>query len=72
VAAYLATAVPPLLRAAEAPTAARVRGGVVANLHAMLPLQAALAARAGAPRAVPGLLVLLAAARRLSRKVTPT
>ncbi|MDT0341559.1 SCO3242 family prenyltransferase [Streptomyces litchfieldiae] len=71
-AAYLLTAVPPLARATRRPSGERVRGGVVAGLQAMVPLQAALAARAGAPRAVPGLLLMLAAARRLSRKVTPT
>ncbi|ONK11348.1 SCO3242 family prenyltransferase [Streptomyces sp. MP131-18] len=70
--AYLLTAAPPLLRAAREPTGARVRQGVVGGLTALMPLQAALAARAGRPQAVPVLLGALAAARRLSRKVTPT
>ncbi|MFR9722475.1 SCO3242 family prenyltransferase [Streptomyces sp. MS19] len=71
-AAYAWTAGRPLVDAARVPSADRVRGGVVGGLQAMLPLQAALAARHGRPLAVPGLLATLAAARRLSRKVTPT
>ncbi|MEO3749463.1 SCO3242 family prenyltransferase [Streptomyces sp. B6B3] len=70
---YLATVVPPLVRAVREPTGARMRAGVVGGLQGLLPLQATLAARAGAPRlAPPALLLALVAARRLSRKVTPT
>ncbi len=73
VATYLATVVPPLVRAVREPTGARMRAGVVGGLQGLLPLQATLAARAGASRlAPPALLLTLAAARRLSRKVTPT
>ncbi|MFF6888125.1 SCO3242 family prenyltransferase [Streptomyces sp. NPDC012421] len=58
--------------AARQPTGDRIRSSVAAGIHAMVPLQAALTARAGAP--LPG--VLLAAAhplvRRLSRRVSPT
>ncbi|WP_052849552.1 SCO3242 family prenyltransferase [Streptomyces avicenniae] len=71
-AAYAWTAGRPLVDAARTPSADRVRGGVIGGLQAMLPLQAALASRSGKPLAVPGLLAAMAAARRLSRKVTPT
>ncbi|WP_258534388.1 SCO3242 family prenyltransferase [Streptomyces sp. PT12] len=71
-AAYAATALPPLVRAVREPTGGRMRQGVVGGLNAMLPLQAALVARAGGGLAAPALLAALLAAKRLSRKVTPT
>ncbi|WP_230423891.1 SCO3242 family prenyltransferase [Streptomyces radicis] len=70
--AYAATALPPLVRAVREPTGGRMRQGVVGGLNAMLPLQAALVARAGGGLAAPALLATLLAAKRLSRKVTPT
>ncbi|UED84158.1 SCO3242 family prenyltransferase [Streptomyces profundus] len=71
-ASYLLTAAPALARAARQPTGEHTKQGVVNGLAALVPLQAGLAARAGARRSVPVLLTLLAATRRLSRKVTPT
>lgn len=51
---YLTKTVPPLNRAIEEPTGARIRDAVRANLGALIPLQAALIARTGhlAPAAV--------------------
>lgn len=71
-ASYLCTAAPALTRAARQPTGEHTRAGVIAGLQALVPLQAGLAARAGATTPVPVLLTLLGAARRLSRKVSPT
>ncbi|MDT0265709.1 UbiA family prenyltransferase [Streptomyces sp. DSM 44915] len=71
-ASYLLTAAPALARAAHRPTGPHTRAGVVGGLQALVPLQAALAARAGAGAAAPVLLTLLGTARRLSRKVSVT
>ncbi|WP_037866801.1 UbiA family prenyltransferase [Streptomyces sp. NRRL S-1868] len=78
-AAYAATAARPLAHAALNPSPPLLQGAVGAGIRAMIPLQAALAARSapgrgrlgGAWRAAP-LLALLPVARRLSRKVSPT
>ncbi|MER6467528.1 SCO3242 family prenyltransferase [Streptomyces collinus] len=51
---------------------ARVRTAVGAGIHALLPLQAALVARAGAPRLAVTLAAGLPQAARLARKVSPT
>ncbi|GAB2597437.1 UbiA family prenyltransferase [Streptomyces capparidis] len=69
---YALTAGVPLAGAVRSPTAARLRRGVGAGIHAMVPLQAALAARSGGQRRAAALLVLLPVARRLSRRVSPT
>ncbi|MFC9278791.1 SCO3242 family prenyltransferase [Streptomyces collinus] len=50
----------------------RVRTAVGAGIHALLPLQAALVARAGAPRLAVALAAGLPQAARLARKVSPT
>ncbi|MFH9684818.1 SCO3242 family prenyltransferase [Streptomyces sp. NPDC021019] len=70
--AYLRTAGPPLLHAALNPSPPLTQRAVGGGIRAMIPLQAALAARAGAP--VTGLAVmgLVPLARSLSRKVSPT
>ncbi|MGW5278875.1 SCO3242 family prenyltransferase [Streptomyces collinus] len=51
---------------------ARVRTAVGAGIHALLPLQAALVARAGAPWLAVALAAGLPQAARLARKVSPT
>ncbi|WP_333778336.1 SCO3242 family prenyltransferase [Streptomyces sp. IBSBF 3136] len=51
---------------------ARVRTAVGTGIHALLPLQAALVARAGAPRLAVVLAAGLPQAARLARKVSPT
>jgi 4-hydroxybenzoate polyprenyltransferase len=71
-AAYLATAARPLAHAALNPSPYLLQRAVGGGIRAMIPLQAALAARAGAGRTGVGLLVLMPVARRLSRKVSPT
>ncbi|MFF8828331.1 SCO3242 family prenyltransferase [Streptomyces sp. NPDC015131] len=71
-AAYLRTAGPPLLHAALNPSAPLTRRAVGGGIRAMIPLQAALAARAGAPGTGLALLGLAPLARALARKVSPT
>ncbi|MGW0640731.1 SCO3242 family prenyltransferase [Streptomyces badius] len=70
--AYLRTAGPPLLHAALNPSPPLTQRAVGGGIRAMIPLQAALAARAGSP--VTGLAVmgLVPLARSLARKVSPT
>ncbi|MFJ9884281.1 SCO3242 family prenyltransferase [Streptomyces sp. NPDC091287] len=70
--AYLRTAGPPLLHAALNPSPPLTQRAVGGGIRAMIPLQAALAARAGAR--VTGLAVmgLVPLARSLSRKVSLT
>lgn len=70
--AYLRTAGPPLLHAALNPSPPLTQRAVGGGIRAMIPLQAALAARAGAP--VTGLAVmgLVPLARSLARKVSLT
>ncbi|MEW2350506.1 SCO3242 family prenyltransferase [Streptomyces sp. NPDC006684] len=58
--------------ALRTPDAAHVRAAVGAGIHALVPLQAALVARAGAPRAALGLVAALPPALSLARKVSPT
>ncbi|MFI0977076.1 SCO3242 family prenyltransferase [Streptomyces sp. NPDC021093] len=71
-AAYLRTAARPLLHAALNPSPPLTQRAVGGGIRAMIPLQAALAARAGAPGAGAALLALAPLARRLARKVSPT
>ncbi|MEU9058758.1 SCO3242 family prenyltransferase [Streptomyces sp. NPDC048430] len=70
--AYLRTSAVPLLHAALNPSPPLTQRAVGGGIRAMIPLQAALAARAGAP--VNGLAVmgLVPLARALARKVSPT
>ncbi|MFI8389880.1 SCO3242 family prenyltransferase [Streptomyces sp. NPDC085540] len=58
--------------AARHPVPERIQKAVGAGIHSMVPLQAALIARAGAPGTGLGLAGLLPLARRLSRRVSPT
>ncbi|UVS81969.1 SCO3242 family prenyltransferase [Actinokineospora sp. UTMC 2448] len=60
------------LAAAKEPTAAAVRGATKAGIHGMVPLQSALAARAGSVGSALLVAGALPLARRLSRKVGPT
>ncbi|MCX4965867.1 UbiA family prenyltransferase [Streptomyces sp. NBC_00654] len=71
-AAYLRTAAPPLLHAALNPSPALTQRAVGGGIRAMIPLQAALAARAGAPAAALAVMGLVPVARKLARKVSPT
>ncbi|NEC24763.1 prenyltransferase, partial [Streptomyces parvus] len=70
--AYLRTAGPPLLHAALNPSPPLTQRAVGGGIRAMIPLQAALAARAGSP--VTGLAVmgLVPLARSFARKVSLT
>ncbi|MFI0877634.1 SCO3242 family prenyltransferase [Streptomyces parvus] len=70
--AYLRTAGPPLLHAALNPSPPMTQRAVGGGIRAMIPLQAALTARAGSP--VTGLAVmgLVPLARSLARKVSLT
>ncbi|WP_234426937.1 SCO3242 family prenyltransferase [Streptomyces niger] len=71
-AGYAATAARPLLVAALNPSPYFLQRAVGGGIRAMIPLQAALAARAGAPVIGSTVLALIPVARRLSRKVSPT
>ncbi|MET7904562.1 SCO3242 family prenyltransferase [Streptomyces sp. NPDC005355] len=71
-AAYMATAARPLAHAALNPSPYLLQRAVGGGIRAMIPLQAALASRAGAQRTALSLLALVPVARRLSRKVSPT
>ncbi|MFF7018246.1 SCO3242 family prenyltransferase [Streptomyces sp. NPDC008259] len=70
--AYLRTAGPPLLHAALNPSPSLTQRAVGGGIRAMIPLQAALATRAGAPRSGLAVMALVPLARALSRKVSPT
>ncbi|MFJ1803581.1 SCO3242 family prenyltransferase [Streptomyces sp. NPDC088180] len=70
--AYLRTAGPPLLHAALNPSPPLTQRAVGGGIRAMIPLQAALAARAGAPVTALAVMGLVPLARSLSRKVSPT
>jgi hypothetical protein len=70
--AFLAAAGPAPLAAVRKPTPYRVRRAVAAGIHAMVPLQSALAAAGGRGGAGLALLAAYPLARRLSRKVSPT
>lgn len=69
---YGAAAARPLAHAALNPSPPLVQRAVGGGIRAMIPLQAALAARTGAWRTALPLLGLLPLSRRLSRKVSPT
>ncbi|MER7398828.1 SCO3242 family prenyltransferase [Streptomyces sp. NPDC000151] len=71
-AGYAVTAARPLLVAALNPSPHFLQRAVGGGIRAMIPLQAALAARAGAPATGAAVLALIPVARRLSRKVSPT
>ncbi|MFD9796023.1 SCO3242 family prenyltransferase [Streptomyces sp. NPDC059070] len=71
-ATYTATAARPFLHAALNPSPPLTQRAVGGGIRAMIPLQAALAARAGAPGTAAGLLGLIPVARTLARKVSPT
>lgn len=60
------------LAATVRPDATHLKRAVGAGIHAMIPLQAALAARGGSVRAAFTLLAAYPLARGLSRKVSPT
>ncbi|MFD3876943.1 SCO3242 family prenyltransferase [Streptomyces microflavus] len=70
--AYLRTAGPPLLHAALNPSPPLTQRAVGGGIRAMIPLQAALAARAGAPGSGLAVMALVPLARSLARKVSPT
>ncbi|MFD5366546.1 SCO3242 family prenyltransferase [Streptomyces sp. NPDC127103] len=70
--AYARTPATLLLHAALNPSAALTERAVGGGIRATIPLQAALAARAGAPGTAVALLGLVPAARALARKVSPT
>lgn len=71
-ASYARTALTPLLHAALNPSPQLTQRGVGAGIRAMIPLQAALAARAGSGTTALAVLALGPLARRLARKVSPT
>ncbi|MEU8666770.1 SCO3242 family prenyltransferase [Streptomyces anulatus] len=70
--AYLRTAGPPLLHAALNPSPPLTQRAVGGGIRAMIPLQAALAARAGAPATALAAMGLVPLARSLARKVSLT
>ncbi|MFJ1827159.1 SCO3242 family prenyltransferase [Streptomyces sp. NPDC088178] len=70
--AYLRTAAGPLLHAALNPSPPLTRRAVGSGIRAMIPLQAALAARAGAAGTGLAVMGLVPLARTLARKVSPT
>ncbi|ALC31719.1 UbiA prenyltransferase [Streptomyces sp. CFMR 7] len=70
--AYLRTAGPPLLHAALNPSPPLTQRAVGGGIRAMIPLQAALAARNGAPGSGLAVMALVPLARALARKVSPT
>ncbi|MFE0335100.1 SCO3242 family prenyltransferase [Streptomyces sp. NPDC058955] len=69
---YLGTTAVPLFHAALHPSPPLTRRAVGGGIRAMIPLQAALAARAGAAGTGIGLLGLAPLARSLARKVSAT
>lgn len=69
---YGATAARPYLHAALNPSPPLVQRAVGGGIRSLIPLQAALAARAGAPALGVALMALVPMARRVSRKVSPT
>jgi hypothetical protein len=71
-AAYAVTAARPLLDAVPDPSPALLQRVVGGGVRALIPLQAALNARAGRPGWAAAVLALMPAAARLSRKVSPT
>ncbi|MGW0561293.1 UbiA family prenyltransferase [Streptomyces sp. NPDC003016] len=71
-ATYFRTAAKPLFHAALNPSPPLTQRAVGGGIRAMIPLQAALAARSGAAGAGAALMGLVPVARKLSRKVSPT
>ncbi|MFI1712633.1 SCO3242 family prenyltransferase [Streptomyces litmocidini] len=69
---YVGTTAVPLLHAALNPSPPLTQRAVGSGIRAMIPLQAALAARAGAVGTGIGVLGLAPLARALARKVSPT
>ncbi|GKQ35925.1 SCO3242 family prenyltransferase [Streptomyces sp. A012304] len=69
---YLGTYGTAQLRAVRKPSGENVRRAVGAGILALMPLQAALTARAGAPAAAAALGLAHPLARRLARRVSPT
>ncbi|MET9496027.1 UbiA family prenyltransferase [Streptomyces sp. NPDC006552] len=70
--AYAATTLVPLLHAVLNPSPPLTQRAVGAGIRAMIPLQAALAARAGAPRTALATAALAPLARRFAKKVSVT
>jgi 4-hydroxybenzoate polyprenyltransferase len=70
--AYLRTAAEPLLHATLNPSPPLTQRAVGSGIRAMIPLQAALAARAGAAGTGLAVMGLVPLARILARKVSPT
>ncbi|MEU6881807.1 SCO3242 family prenyltransferase [Streptomyces sp. NPDC046712] len=71
-ATYVRTPATPLLHAALNPSPPLVQRSVGAGIRAVIPLQATLSARAGAPGTALAILCLAPLARALARKVSPT
>ncbi|KRV49091.1 hypothetical protein AQ490_21585 [Wenjunlia vitaminophila] len=69
---YAATAAKPLFHAVLNPSPPLTQRAVGGGIRAMIPLQAALAARSGAAGTAVAVAGLVPLARRLSRKVSPT
>ncbi|WP_329306036.1 UbiA family prenyltransferase [Streptomyces sp. NBC_01260] len=70
--AYLRTAARPLVHAALNPSPPLTQRAVGSGIRAMIPLQAALAARSGASGTALAVMGLVPLARSLARKVSPT
>jgi 4-hydroxybenzoate polyprenyltransferase len=71
-AGYAGTVGAAQLAAARDPTPPQVQRAVGAGILGLIPLQAALAARAGAPRSAALLAAAFPLARKLARRVSPT
>lgn len=70
--AYLGTYGRAQARAVREPTGRNIRRAVGAGIVGLMPLQATLTARAGAPAAAAALALLHPVARRLARRISPT
>ncbi|MFE5814367.1 SCO3242 family prenyltransferase [Streptomyces sp. NPDC056479] len=70
--AYLGTYGTAQVRAVRAPSGENVRRAVGAGILGLMPLQAALTARGGAPGVAAALGVVHPLARRLARRISPT
>ncbi|MET8975273.1 UbiA family prenyltransferase [Streptomyces sp. NPDC004539] len=70
--AYLGSYGAAQVKAVAAPSGENVRGAVGAGITALVPLQAALTARAGSPVAAALLGAVHPVARRLARRISPT
>lgn len=69
---YIRTAAVPLLHAVLNPSPPLTQRAVGGGIRAMIPLQAALAARTGAVGTALAVMGLVPIARNLARKVSPT